>query len=166
MLPRCLLYTSVLFGANALVEQPLRRFESADDLPPFASQPGRLHTDLAEALRLSLALLPADAARRVVVLSDGAATTGDTAEAARLAAASGVAIDTVYLPRPAAPNEVIVRDVAVPARVGQGETFRLEIAAESTTATPATLRVLGDGAVVYDCLLYTSLFERYVNFTN
>ena len=60
----------VLFGANALVEQPLRRFESADDLPPFASQPGRLHTDLAEALRLSLALLPSDAARRVVVLSD------------------------------------------------------------------------------------------------
>ncbi|MBP8949752.1 MAG: VWA domain-containing protein, partial [Candidatus Promineofilum sp.] len=140
----------VLFGANALVEQPLRRFESADDLPPFASQPGRLHTDLAEALRLSLALLPADAVRRIVVLSDGAATTGDTAEAARLAAASGVSIDTVYLPRPAAPNEVIVRDVAAPARVGQGETFRLEIAAESTTATPATLRVLGDGAVVYE----------------
>ncbi len=140
----------VLFGANALVEQPLRRFDSADDLPPFASQPGRLHTDLAEALRLSLALLPADAARRVVVLSDGAATTGDTAEAARLAAASGVSVDTVYLPRPAAPNEVIVRNVAAPARVGQGETFRLEIAAESTTATPATLRVLGDGAVVYE----------------
>ncbi|MBK7218105.1 MAG: VWA domain-containing protein [Candidatus Promineofilum sp.] len=140
----------VLFGANALVEQPLRRFESADDLPPFASQPGRLHTDLAEALRLSLALLPGDAARRVVVLSDGAATTGDTAEAARLAAAAGVSVDTVYLPRPAAPNEVIVRDVAAPARVGQGETFRLEIAAESTTATPATLRVLGDGAVVYE----------------
>jgi len=140
----------VLFGANALVEQPLRRFESAGDLPPFASQPGRLHTDLAKALRLSLALLPSDAARRVVVLSDGAATTGDTAEAARLAAASGVSIDAVYLPRPAAPNEVIVRDVAAPARVGQGETFRLEIAAESTTATPATLRVLGDGAVVYE----------------
>ena len=106
----------ILFGANALVEQPLRRFDSADDLPPFASQPGRLHTDLAEALRLSLALLPADAARRVVVLSDGAATTGDTAEAARLAAAAGVSVDTVYLPRPAAPNEVIVRDVAAPAR--------------------------------------------------
>ena len=140
----------VLFGANALVEQPLRQFESAADLPPFASQPGRLHTDLAEALRLSLALLPSDAARRVVVLSDGAATTGDTAEAARLAAASGVSVDTVYLPRPAAPNEVIVRDVRAPARVGQGETFRLEIAAESTTATPATLRVLGDGAVVYE----------------
>ena len=140
----------ILFGANALVEQPLRTFDGPDDLPPFASQPRRLNTDLAEALRLSLALLPADAARRVVVLSDGAATTGDTAEAARLAAAGGVSIDTVYLPRPAALHEVILRDVVAPARVGQGETFRLEIAAESTTATPAVLRVLGDGAVVYE----------------
>ena len=78
------------------------------------------------------------------------ATTGNTAEAARLAAAAGVSIDTVYLPRPAVINEVILRDVTVPARVGQGETFRLEIAAESTTATAATLRVLGDEAVVYE----------------
>ncbi|HOU40364.1 MAG TPA: VWA domain-containing protein [Promineifilum sp.] len=140
----------VLFGANALVEQPLRHFGSAGDLPPFASQPGRLNTNLAEALRLSLALLPAGTARRVVVLSDGAATTGDTPAAARLAAAAGVSIDTVYLPRPAAINEVILRDVVAPARVGQGETFRLEIAAESTTATTATLRVLGDEAVVYE----------------
>jgi len=140
----------VLFGANALVEQPLRRFESAADLPPFASQPVRLATDLAEALRLSLALLPPDAARRVVVLSDGAATTGDTAEAARLAAAAGVSIDTVYLPRDVTGNEIILRDVRAPARVGQGETFRLEVAAESATATDATLRVLGDSAIVYE----------------
>ena len=96
------------------------------------------------------AVLPADAARRGVVLCDGAATTGDTAEAARLAAAAGVAIDTVYQPRPAALNEVILQQVVAPPRVGQGETFRLEIAAESTTATPAVLRVLGDGAVVYE----------------
>ena len=37
-----------------------------------------------------------------------------------------------------------------PARVGQGETFRLEVSAESATATEAVLRVLGDGAVVYE----------------
>ena len=140
----------ILFGGNALVEQPLRPFASADDLPPFASQPRRLATDLAEALRLSLALLPPDAARRVVVLSDGAATTGDAAEAARLAAAAGVSIDTVYLPRPSAGNEIILRDVRAPGRVGAGETFRLEITADSTTAAGATLRVLGEGAVVYE----------------
>jgi uncharacterized membrane protein len=140
----------ILFGGNALVEQPLRFYTSADELPPFASQPVGLHTDLAEAIRLSLALLPPDAARRIVILSDGAATTGDTAAAARLAAAAGVSIDTVYLPRPAAAAEVVLREVRAPGRVGEGETFRVEIAAESAQETTAALRVLGDGAVVHE----------------
>ncbi len=140
----------ILFGGNALVEQPLRLFESAGDLPAFASRPLRLQTDLAGAIRLGLALLPPDAARRLVVLSDGAATTGDTTEAARLAAAAGVAIDTVYLPRPAASGEVILTGVHAPARVGQGETFRLELSATSEVATEATLRVIGEGAVVHE----------------
>ena len=47
-------------------------------------------------------------------------------------------------------QEIVLRDVAAPARVGQGETFRLEVSAESATATEAVLRVLGDGAVVYE----------------
>jgi uncharacterized membrane protein len=140
----------ILFGANALVEHPLSAFQSANDLPAFASQPVRLQTDLAGAIRLGLALLPPDAAPRLVILSDGAATTGDAAEAARLAAAAGVSIDTVYLPRPAAAGEVILTDVRAPARVGQGDMFRLEVSAESEIATDATLRVLGDGAVVHE----------------
>ena len=140
----------ILFGGNALVEQPLRSSDALAGLPPFASQPTRIATDLAEAIRLGLALLPPDAARRLVILSDGAATTGDAAEAARLAAASGVSIDTIHLPRPAADGEISLRDVVAPARVGQGETFRLEVSADSTATTDAILRVLGDGAVIYE----------------
>lgn len=140
----------ILFGGNALVEQPLRGSESAGELPPFASQPQRIATDLAEAIRLSLALLPPDAARRLVILSDGATTTGDTAEAIRLAAAAGVSIDVIPLSRSVASGEIILRDVRAPARVGQGETFRLEVEAHSTAAADAVLRVLGDGAVIYE----------------
>ncbi len=138
----------VLFGSNALVEQPVRSFAAASDLPPFASQTQRLNTDLAEALRLGLGLLPSGAARRMVVLSDGAATTGDAAAAADLAAASGVVVDTVLLPRPTAGSEVVLEQVRAPARVGPGETFRLQVAATSTVATDAILRVLGGGAVL------------------
>lgn len=140
----------ILFGGNALVEQPAQPFESVDDLPPFASQPTTLATDLAEAIRLGLALPAPDAARRLVILSDGAATTGDAAETARQAAAAGVVIDVVPLPRPPAAGEIALRDVAAPARVGAGETFRLEIAVESAAATEAALRVLGDGVVVHE----------------
>lgn len=148
----------VLFGANALVEQPLRPAAALADLPPFASQPARIATDLDEAIRLGLALLPPDAARRIVVLSDGADTAGaagGATEAARLAAASGVSIDTIHLSRPPAAGEIILRDVAAPARVGEGETFRLEVTAESAAAAEALLRVVGDaaggeGAVIYE----------------
>ncbi len=145
----------ILFGGNALVEHPLRGVELAGDLPPFASRPQGIATDLAEAIRLSLALLPADAARRLVILSDGAVTTGDTAEAVRLAAVSGVSIDVVPLSRPAAGEEIILRDVRAPARAGQGETFQLEVDAwmaggDGTAAADAVLRVLGDGAIIHE----------------
>ena len=140
----------ILFGGNALVEQPLQPGDTSGELPPFASQPTRIATDLAEAIRLSLALFPPDAARRLVILSDGAATTGDTTGAARLAAASGMSIDTVHLSRPAAEEEIVLREVRAPARVNQGEIFRLEVSAESAAATEATLRVLGNGVVVYE----------------
>ncbi|HRO91877.1 MAG TPA: VWA domain-containing protein, partial [Promineifilum sp.] len=140
----------VLFGANALVEQPLR---DAAELPPFASQPARIATDLAAAIRLGLALLPPDAARRLVILSDGADTVGGPArvgEAARVAAASGVSIDTIHLSRPPAEGEIVLRSVRAPARVGQGESFRLEVSAESAAAGEALLRVLGDGSVIHE----------------
>ena len=140
----------ILFGGNALVEQPVRPFDTPDDLPPFASQPARIATDLAEAIRLGLALPAPEAARRLVILSDGAATSGDAAGAAGLAAASGVAIDAVHLPRPPAAGEIVLRDVTTPARVGAGETFRLEAAVESAAAGEAVLRVLADGAVVHE----------------
>jgi uncharacterized membrane protein len=140
----------ILFGRNALVEQPVQPLLGEEEWPAFASQPQRLQTDLAEAIRLSLALFPAGGARRLVVLSDGAATTGDTDQAAALAAASGVSVDTVYLPRAAMGEEIVVADVSAPSRAAQGETFRLRVTVDSTAATAATLRVLADGAVVYE----------------
>ena len=72
----------IVFGANALVERPI---SGVAELSSITSIPQTLHTDIAEAIRLGLALYPAGVARRMVILSDGAATIGDTAAAARLA---------------------------------------------------------------------------------
>lgn len=137
----------ILFGANALVERPM---SALAELAPITSVPQPLHTDIAEAIRLGLALFPAGSARRIVIVSDGAATAGDAAEAARLAAASGVAIDSYHLPRPAGEVEALLTDVSAPARVSQGEAFRIDVTAESTSDMPATLRVLAGGNVVYE----------------
>jgi uncharacterized membrane protein len=137
----------ILFGANALVERPM---SALAELAPITSVPQALHTDIAEAIRLGLALFPAGTARRIVIVSDGASTTGDAAEAARLAAASGVVIDSYYLPRAASEAEALLTNVSAPARVSQEETFRIDVTAESTADMPATLRVLAGGNIVYE----------------
>ncbi|MBK8430519.1 MAG: VWA domain-containing protein [Chloroflexi bacterium] len=137
----------ILFGGNALVERPM---SSATTLSPFSSIPQTLNSNMAEAIRLGLALYPAGSARRMVILSDGVATAGDSDEAARLAAASGVQIDYVALPRRATTAEAWVSNVSAPTRVTQGELFSIDITAESTADTPATLRVLAGGQIVLE----------------
>ncbi|MEW5986777.1 MAG: vWA domain-containing protein, partial [Chloroflexota bacterium] len=114
----------VVFGANALVERPMSRLA---ELAPITSIPQTWQTDLAEAIRLGLALFPAGSARRLVILSDGLATTGDALAAARLAAASGVVIDVLPLSRPPGAAEAWLTEVDAPTRVSQGEGFRLTV---------------------------------------
>lgn len=137
----------IVFGANALVERPL---SGLTELAPITSVPQGLQTDIAEAVRLGLALFPAGSARRLVVLSDGVATLGETDKAAQLAAATGVQIDYVYLPREEGVVEAMVTAVSAPTRVVQGENFRIEITAESTANMPATLRVISAGRIIYN----------------
>ncbi|MCP5097500.1 MAG: VWA domain-containing protein [Chloroflexi bacterium] len=137
----------ILFGANALVERPM---SGLAELAPVSSVPQQLHTDLAEAIRLGLALFPAGSARRLVILSDGAATVGDAQKAAQLAAASGVEISYVPLSRSGSGSEALLTAVDAPTRVIQGDAFRIDVTAESNADMPATLRVLAGGTVVYE----------------
>jgi uncharacterized membrane protein len=139
----------ILFGGNALVERPM---SGLAELAPITSVPQPLQTDLAEAIRLGLALFPAGSGRRMVILSDGAATIGDTEAAAKLAANAGVEISFVPLTRETSGElvEAWVTDVRAPTRISQGEIFRIDITAESTANMPATLRVLSGGTVVYE----------------
>jgi hypothetical protein len=58
----------VLFGTEAVVERPLSALRQ---LGPVTSAPQSLSTNIDSAIRLGMALLPAGAARRRVILSDG-----------------------------------------------------------------------------------------------
>jgi uncharacterized membrane protein len=135
----------VIFGKNALVERPV---STVKDPGVLTSVPVRLDTDLAEAIRLGMAMFPADAAQRLVILSDGVETTGNAVEAARLASVMGVRIDVVPLQRKSGP-EVIVSEVRAPGTVNEGEIFDLEVTVESQTDSQATMTVLSGGTVVY-----------------
>jgi len=122
---------------------------SSKELSPFTSIPSSSQTNLAEAIQLAMALYPPDKARRMVILSDGAATTGDAEAAARLAAAAGVEVVAV----PIIPNsgtEVRVSSINSPSQLRQGDHFNLEASLEANQSTQTDLRVYSSGELVYE----------------
>lgn len=134
----------VVFGADAAVERapgplaPLSRLGSV----VVGSR-----TDIADAIQLGLALLPADAQKRMVLLSDGGENEGRAIEAARLAAARGVPISVVPL-RGERGADVLLSELTVPAGAREGQELPLTIAAESSVAGPARIEVFADGQLV------------------
>lgn len=139
----------VVFGADALVERGL---SPARSLGPLASRPNPAGTDLAAAIRLGLGLYPPQAARRMVLISDGIATLPGGRESAQLAAAAagaaGVQIQSVPFLETAGP-EALIASVEAPARLTAQETFDLWVTVESTQATEAGIQVTANGAPVY-----------------
>jgi uncharacterized membrane protein len=134
----------VVFGADAAVERapappaPLRALTSA----VVGSR-----TDLADAIQLGLALLPAEAQKRLVLLSDGAENQGRAVEAARIAALRGVPIEVVPLAAERGPD-VLVAGVAVPPTAREGQALPVAVTLESGVEGPARVEVFADGNLV------------------
>jgi uncharacterized membrane protein len=140
----------ILFGADALVERPPM---GAGPLGEIASIPRTHQTDLEEAIRLGMALFPAGAARRMVILSDGRPTTGEAERAVRLARAQGIRVNIVPLLSPLAGEgrgevEAWIADFSAPVRLHQGEEFSLSVTTRATAETQATLMVLAGDRIV------------------
>lgn len=142
----------VVFGADALVEIPMTQ---QLELVQIGSAPIRLNTDLAEAMRVGLALFPADTAKRMVIVSDGKQTVGDAEEVARLAAATNVQIDYVALTadepdQQMAGPEMMIVGVDVPTTVNEGERFNLTVTLSSNVrGGSAELRVISGGRIIH-----------------
>lgn len=134
----------VVFGADAQVE---RVVSAARELGPLRATVSTGNTNIAGAIRLGLALFPADAARRIVIISDGQATLGDSLAAAQLAAASGVQISYLPVTRVPAP-EVRVTAFHAPATVPQGQQFDLRLTVQSDTDTTARISIFAGGELV------------------
>ncbi|MEP6774321.1 MAG: VWA domain-containing protein, partial [Chloroflexota bacterium] len=134
----------VAFGADALVDRP----PTSDKTPPdLASKPQPAYTNIADAIRLGLSILPSDSARRMVLLSDGKENLGSAEWAARLAGANGVPVDVVSLPSQSGP-EVWLAGLSAPSSVREGEHVSLEVSVSATTDITATLTILMDGASI------------------
>ncbi|MBN1580861.1 MAG: VWA domain-containing protein [Anaerolineae bacterium] len=139
----------VLFGSDALVERSLSQ---AKVLGELLSIPTTGHTDIGEAVRLGLALLPTTAQRRLVLLSDGMDNVSDGSVsgaemAAQLAAAGGVELDTVALPARSG-EEAWIDAVDVPSVLYEGEQFSAVVRVRSLVSQRALVRLFADGSLI------------------
>jgi uncharacterized membrane protein len=136
----------IVFGREALVERtpsPERTF-GAPQARPFGGA-----TNIADALQLGLALLPAQGHRRLALLSDGGENRGTAREIAQRAAAQGIPIDVIPLSGSADGLDAQIVGVTLPAAAREGQRLPLRIDLGSTAPVAAQLIVTGpDGRVV------------------
>lgn len=108
----------VVFAGDAWVDRALSPLAA---LPGIATLPRIDATDIESAVRLGLALIPAGAPGRLVLLTDGLETAGRAAWALREASARGVDVQLVQVGTGAPEAEVWVADLRLPARVYPGD---------------------------------------------
>ncbi|MEL6980937.1 MAG: VWA domain-containing protein, partial [Actinomycetota bacterium] len=135
----------VASGDGARVDQLLRDRDRANTATVVEIDGDR--TDLAAGLRLAGALLPDEARRRVVVLSDGRATTGDARAEAEDLARRGISVEYVLIDEGSG-SDASVASVRAPSTVAEGEAVVVEAVIDSTVAQPAVVTLRRNGEVV------------------
>lgn len=140
----------VVFDGRALAVATPTRADPLDRPLDFSMADG---TDIESALRYASAMIPSDAAGRLVLFSDGNETTGDAKAAAaelvsRLSGAgggrSGVPIDVVPLPYDIE-REVMVESVDVPPTAEAESVVAVRVVLRSAGMAEGTLRLLRSG---------------------
>ena len=139
-------WAALVFGENAV---PERDFNRMGELESLTSSPLRTHTDIANAIQTALSMFPPDAARRIVLLSDGQATRGDAVARAQRAAASGVPISYVAYQQAQQPDVRVTR-LDAPSRVGENQSFDISVGIHAEAATPARLLLFASGSLIHE----------------
>ncbi len=125
----------IVFGRDAAIEIP--PIDDAVEMAAEVESPlDPDYTNLAAAMKLAQATFPEDAAKRIVVLSDGNENLGDVAEQAEALAAAGIGIDVVPVSYPRR-SEVIVERLAIPSEVRRDQPFDLKVVVTNTAVATA-----------------------------
>jgi Mg-chelatase subunit ChlD len=134
----------VVFGRDSDVAQ-LPATGEILSAPPDPSDGGA--TDLGQALRTAGALARSEAGpSRVVLISDGHATTGELTSAED--AIAGTPVDVVPLDAPPPSPGVVLEALDVPQYVRAGDSFSATLTVGSTDASTVTLQALVDGSLI------------------
>ncbi|MHC5029044.1 MAG: vWA domain-containing protein, partial [Planctomycetota bacterium] len=104
-------------------------------------------TNLADGVRMAMAIGPADTANRIIIASDGNETMDNVLEAASIAAANGIPVDVLVLEYEHE-NEVIFERLVAPARVRRGQSANVKMVLRSQTDASGTISLTMNGQTV------------------
>lgn len=152
----------VVAGDGARIEQLLVPVDQVTSLSASTIDGDR--SDLAAGLRLASALLPDDAKRRVVVVSDGRATVGDAEAEAQQLGERGIPVDYILL-EPSSGADAAVLGVNAPTQVDRGAQVPVEVIVESTVAQPGLVTLRRDGETVATADVALTVGTNRVNFS-
>lgn len=131
----------VLFGGDARIEALV---QSELDLGGPAVRVDPTRTNLANALRMGGAILPGDARRRIVLISDGRATEGDVDTEVEVLTQAGIVVD-VRVAQASIDLDAAVVDIDAPARVQTGEAVEVTGSVWVDQPTKALVTLVRDG---------------------
>ncbi|MEE8170044.1 MAG: VWA domain-containing protein [Phycisphaerae bacterium] len=135
------------------------RYSYIEQLPQKPGPDGAVHidklsppldpdrTDIAQGLRMAMAMFPENTAKRIVLVTDGNETEGDALTEVRNASANGVAVDVVPL-RYRHRNEVMFEKLQAPAYASLHDQVRLRLLLRSERETSGTVRLYHNGRLV------------------
>lgn len=133
----------IVFGQDAAIEIP----PIDDDVRMARDVESPLNpefTNLAGALKLAQASFPEDAAKRIVVVSDGNENIGNVLQQAEGLRHAGIGIDVVPV-RYEARSEVVVERLGIPSDVRRDQPFEMKVVISNTAHPPAEPDGDGDG---------------------
>lgn len=131
-------YAIIAFGENALVEQQTGKDSAL--ISDFRTAVSANETNIEEALHLAASLIPAHKNGRIVLLSDGNETAGNSLDAAALLKNKQIEIDYVLLESEQY-EDLSFSGLEVPAFMYEGEEARIQVQIDSNADKKATIRI-------------------------
>ena len=134
----------VVFGGDARLDRVLEQSSIFDGPAVVVDERA---TDIASALRLGGAVLPSDAKKRVVIISDGRVTTGDALSEAERLTLQGTQVD-IHTVEASAGADAAISGIDVPRLARVGDAMQITVNVVSTRAGSATVALRRDGLTV------------------
>ncbi len=133
-------YGIVTFGKNSLVEQFLMR---EDHFSQIMSLPDKTATNFEDALSRALAMIPQNAAGRIVILTDGKETKGSIGNTASALASRQTELLALLFETKQG-QDAYIENVELPSYLYHGDSYSMTVTVESNYETDASIQIWMD----------------------